>query len=414
MNTITIEGKIVNYDGEFYGQVAINKKTGLIESVGSPSGYADIQARDSFIFPGFIDVHVHAREDQSRTQIHKEDFRTMSEAAIHGGVVHVLDMPNNPVAPVDDAAYREKRTLVDSSLVDVTLYGGIGPSTGPLSFDVPYKVFMGPSVGDLFFTSKEQLEDALKKYEGRSVSFHCEDPEILAQNKSRDTWESQRPREAEIVAIDFAISLIKKYNLHGKVCHCSTKEGVGKIREAKKRGLSLTCEVTPHHLYFDESMVAPDTTVWFQVNPPLRRREDRMALLEALKDGTIDYLASDHAPHTRAEKLMGVSGLPHLDTYGAFATWLINEHSFSPSDIARVCSFNPGQFVKPFLTQNSGKGFGRIEEGYVGSLTIINPASPTTILPKDLKTKCGWSPFEGREFPGRVTHTIIKGKVYEA
>lgn len=414
MNTITIEGKIVHNDGEVYGQVAINEDSGLIERVGRASRPADIKVPNSLIFPGFLDVHVHAREDRSRREVHKEDFRTMSEAAIHGGVVHVLDMPNNPVAPVNDDLYEGKKALLDSSLVDVTLYAGIGPNTDPLSFDVPYKVFMGPSVGDLFFTSKEQLEGALTKYEGRSVSFHCEDPEILAQNKSRDTWESQRPREAEIVAIDFALSLIKKYSLRGKICHCSTREGAEKIREAKRRGISVTCEVTPHHLYFDESILTEVNRVWFQVNPPLRTRRDRMALLGALKDGTIDYLASDHAPHTRLEKLEGVSGLPHLDTYGAFAAWLIKEHGFSPSDIARVCAFNPGQFVFPFLPEHSGKGFGRIEEGYIGSLTVMDPASPTTILRKELKTKCGWSPFEGTKFPGRVTHTIVRGKVYEA
>ena len=413
MAKLIIEGAIVNDNSEVRGQVVINTDTGLIEKVGPSSDPADIKVSHGLIFPGFGDVHVHAREDTGGTQMYKEDFRTMSEAAIHGGVVHVADMPNNPVAPVTETAYKAKKALAETSLIDVTLYGGIGPSTDPLSFDVPYKVFMGPSVGDLFFTSQDQLANVLEKYRGRSISLHCEDPKILEENKTQARFEERRPREAEIRAIDFAISLIEKYNLQGKICHCSTKEGVEKIREAKSRGLALTCEVTPHHLYFDRSMLTPANSVWLEVNPPLREQDDRAALLLALKEGTIDYLASDHAPHTRKEKIEGVSGFPHLDTYGVFATWLMKEHDFTPLDIARVCALNPGKFVNPYLAQGSGKGFGRIEEGYIGSLTIIDPASPATIVRKELKTKCGWSPFEGIEFPGRVTHTIIRGKVYE-
>lgn len=411
--TVIVEGKIINYDREFYGQIEISTHTGLIKKVSLATGDADIKIPNSLIFPGFGDVHVHAREDSGGTQVYKEDFHTMSEAAIHGGVVHVAEMPNNPVAPVTDEAYSEKKALAETSLIDVTLYGGIGPNTDPLSFDVPYKVFMGPSVGDLFFTSGTQLASALEKYRGRSISFHCEDPEILEKNKTRENFEERRPREAEIRAIEFAISAIARYDLQGKICHCSTKDGVEKIREAKSKGLSLTCEVTPHHLYFDDTMLTPANRVWLQVNPPLREQEDRVALLLALKDGTIDYLASDHAPHTRQEKLEGVSGFPHLDTYGAYATWLMREHDFSPLDIARVCALNPGKFVNPYLDQNSGKGFGKIEEGYIGSLTIIDPERPSTIVRKELKTKCGWSAFEGIEFPGRVTHTIIRGKIYE-
>ena len=111
MNKLIIEGTIVNDNSEARGQVEINTDTGLIEKVGSSLGPADITVPHGLIFPGFGDVHVHAREDASGTQIYKEDFYTMSEAAIHGGVVHVAEMPNNPVAPVTDEAYRAKSAL---------------------------------------------------------------------------------------------------------------------------------------------------------------------------------------------------------------------------------------------------------------------------------------------------------------
>jgi len=413
MDRLVVEGTIVQLDGQFYGQVHIDKKTGLIEYVGPLSATPDLVVGQSLIFPGFSDVHVHAREDASGKQSYKEDFLSMSEAAIHGGVVQVVEMPNNPVAPVTDKLYREKKALTATSLIDVVLYGGIGPHTRPLRLSVPYKVFMGPSVGDLFFTSKSQLEEVIQHYKGECVSFHCEDPELLEENKGKETHELQRPRTAEIQAVDFALKLIKKYDLQGKVCHCTTKEAVEKIAQAKTQGLSVTCEVTPHNLYFDESMLTKENRPWLQVNPPLRTREDRVQLLEALRHGTIDFLATDHAPHTREEKLEGVSGFPHLDTYGAFTTWLMKEHNFTPQDIARVCSLNPGRFVNPFLPKDYKKGFGRIEEGYIASLSIINPDNPFVVSQEELKTKCAWSPFEGIEFPGRVQYTIVKGKIYE-
>lgn len=405
-----IEGKIINYDNEFYGQVEINPETGLIKQTGKNLGKVDIKAGESeLIFPGFIDLHVHAREDASAKQTYKENFHTASQAAINGGVVHIVDMPNNPIAPVDDEKYKEKQRLTESSLVDVTLYAGIGPGTKPLSVPVPYKVYMGPSVGDLFFKSQEQLEETIKHYKKQNVSFHCEDPEILEESKSAKTHEQSRPATAEIKATDFALYLIEKYKLKGKLCHYSTKEGLSKITQAKERGLSVTTEVTPHHLFFDNEMINKQNHKWLQMNPPLRNREDRLYLIEKLKEGAIDFIATDHAPHTKEEKLKGTSGVPHLDTYGAFATWLIKKHNFTPQDIARVCAYNPGQFINDFTEIK----FGQIKEGYAGSIAVVDTNSPTIIKTENLKTKCGWSPFENTTFPGRVSYTIIKGRVYK-
>jgi dihydroorotase len=145
-----------------------------------------------------------------------------------------------------------------------------------------------------------------------------------------------------------------------------------------------------------------------QTNPPLRSRADRLALIEGLKNGTIDYLATDHAPHILAEKEKGTSGMPHLDTFGSFTTWLMAEHGFTPGDIARVCSYNPGKWFNQF----SPIKFGEIKPRFAGSLTVLDMKWPIKIEKPRLKTKCAWSPFEGIQFPGRVAMTIIKGKVY--
>ena len=151
-----------------------------------------------------------------------------------------------------------------------------------------------------------------------------------------------------------------------------------------------------------------------QMNPPLRGREDRLALIEALRSGLIDYIATDHAPHTLEEKAVGASGVPLLDTYGAFATWLMGDHRFTPEQIARVCAYNPGLFVREFLAPGLGEGFGSIAPGFVGSLSILDPASPYTVHRDTLRTRCGWSPFEGFIFPGSVRYTVLRGKVHRA
>ncbi len=411
---LRLEGLIANHDRVIEGAVEINTETGLIEQVGPRTGRSDLDLAGQVIFPGFGDAHIHARDDASKSQVYKEDFATISAASIHGGVTQVADMPNTPVAPVDDARYAAKEKLTAASAVHVTLYAGIGPETSPLERHVPYKAFMGPSVGDLFFASQEQLEGVIAKYRGKNVSFHCEDPAILRESKGAATHEQRRPATAEITATEFALDLIERYELVGKLCHYSTKGGLEKIAAAKARGVKVTAEATPHHLFFDDTMLTEENRLWLQMNPPLRGREDRLALIAALRDGLVDYVATDHAPHTLEEKMQGVSGVPHLDTYGAFATWLMAEHEFSTQDIARVCAYHPGKFVNEFLPQGFGKGYGVIEPGYVGSLTILDPKAPYVVRREDMKTKCGWSPFEGYTMPGRVTYTVLQGKVYPA
>jgi dihydroorotase len=378
--------------------------------VGEITGIADILLKDELIFPGFIDLHVHAREDMSHRDDYKEDFKTAGEAAVNGGIVIFAEMPNNPIPPIDDESYENKCSLTSKSIVPVLLYAGIEQNTKPISKNVPYKIFMGKSIGDMYFNSKEELEIALEKYKGCSISFHCEDPKIMEINKDKENHENRRPVEAELSAIDIVINLIEKYSLKGKVCHISTIEGILKIIEAKKRGVQIVVEVAPHHLYFDETMFNDNLKKKLQVNPPIRQsKENREALIQALKDGHIDFLATDHAPHSIEEKNKGISGMPHLDTYAQFTTWLMAVHGFTEKDIARIASYNPGIFVNQFIDQK----YGEIKEGYVGSLTIIDLKKEKQILKSSLKTKCKWSPFEGITFPGSCIITIIKGKIYE-
>ena len=407
MDRVIVEGVLADIDGVRPGQIAI--ENGIIAAVGQKLGAAQHAFPDTcLIFAGMGDIHIHAREDVTGQQNYKETFAAASSAALNGGVIHVADMPNNPAAPIDEASYHAKETLLVGQRLPVvfTLYAGIGPGTRPLGRRVPYKAYMGPSVGELFFSTLEELDRTLAHYAGQAVSFHCEDPILLEENKHAATHELRRPPECELSATRFALAMVEKYRLTGKLCHYSVGEGLPLIRAAKERGLAVTAEVTPHHVFFDTAMITPANRQAMQMNPPLRAPGDRAAMLEALRDGTADYLATDHAPHTLAEKEKGVSGQPHLDTYGPFVTWLLREQGFTPERVAAICSANPGAFVQPYQQAK----YGRLAPGYVGSLTVLDLKSPITIRREELKTKCGWSPFEGMTFPGRVGAVFVRGQ----
>lgn len=410
MQSIIVEGILADIDGVRPGQLAI--ENGTIAAVGDKLGKAQYVFPEScLIFAGMGDIHIHAREDVTGKETHKETFATAAAAALAGGVVHVADMPNNPAAPIDEASYAAKETLLLGQRLPVvfTLYAGIGPGTRPLSRSVPYKAYMGPSVGELFFSSLEELDRTLAAYQGQAVSFHCEDPLLLERHKHAPTHEARRPPECELSATRFALAMIEKYRLRGKLCHYSVGEGLPLIRAAKARGLPVTAEVTPHHVFFDTGMLTPANRPWMQMNPPLRSPTDRAAMVEALRDGSADFLATDHAPHTIAEKEKGISGQPHLDTYGPFVTWLLVEQGFTPERIAAICCANPGAFVNSYQREK----FGRLAPGYVGSLTVLDIKTPTTVRREDLKTKCGWSPFEGMIFPGSLAAVFVRGKRIE-
>lgn len=427
MTSKIIQARVLTSAYQERMDITFNDQSGLIEKV-EPSKSAKENVDfyfddDHLLLGGMGDIHIHAREDITGKNTYKEDFHSTCCAAINGGVVLVADMPNNPVAPVNDETYLDKLALTKQHPLPILLYAGIGPSTRPLTFTVPYKVYMGPSIGELYFKTNHELDEVLQHYRDCYVSFHCEDPEILEAHKDEATHETRRPLSAELMATDVALALIEKYNLKGKLCHYSAKDGLSKIRSARARGLCVTTEVTPQHLYFSSEKIQKEIPaneqVYFQMNPPIRGEADKEALLEALRSGEIDYLATDHAPHSPEEKARGMSGLPGLDTYGAFVTWLLLEQKIDPVIIAKVCVENPAHFTNHFLQElkkqdpyfvRFGNGFGHLETGYSASFTVLNLKRPITITREKLQTKARWSPFLGVTFPGSVAAVFIGGK----
>lgn len=386
-----VEGRLV---GRGRAQIEVDRQQ--ILRIGQQLGEPQHRFDDRhLIFAGFGDVHVHLREGQE----YKEDYETGARAALAGGVTFCLDMPNNPVAPVDAETMARKREKLGKPPLSIGLYAAVGPGTRPFGHD-HYKVFMAHSVGPLYFEDLDEVGPALEPYRGCQVTFHCEDPQMLRPGEP--VHEDSRPPEAEVEAIKLALQLAERLDLKANIAHVSTAEGL----EAIVAHGGVTAEVTPHHLFFDtENRHQFQRAPLIKMNPPLRSPRHRRRLLKGFLGGEFDFLATDHAPHTLAEKESdNPSGVPHLDTYGAFCTWLIREAGAGPELIARCAAENPGRFFdgRPRV----------LEPGAPADLTVLNLESPWTVRAEDVHTRCGWSPFEGFTFPGRVALTVAGGVAY--
>ena len=395
--TLVVEGPLVcPENGVKRGQVLI--ENGVFTEVHGKSRKPDLEFDDDhLVFPGFVDVHVHLREGQE----YKEDYLTGAAAAAQGGVTSCLDMPNNPVSPVDRETIDRKLAKLPDSPINIGLYAAIGPGT--IGFDFPhYKLFMAHSTGPLFYQSLDDIAPTLENYRGAQITYHCEDPQMLQELEGQGTHEEQRPERAEAAAVKVAIELAERFDIKTNIAHLSSQKGLEMLLSHPE----ITREVTPHHLFFDiENRSSFQRGELLKMNPPLREASTREALMAAFKAGKISFLATDHAPHTLEEKQgpNPPSGVPHLDTYGAFVTWLHLEHGIEPAHLARHCCSLPGAFMGPKL--------GRIEVGFRGDLAVLNLKKPWTVKAENLNTKCAWSPFEGFTFPGRVVRTIAAGQV---
>lgn len=398
--------------------VVLNLENGLIDEIRQPSEAADLVAPPTCaVLPGRIETHVHFRESKDGRGIRKEDFRTGGRAAINGGIVHACEMGNNEIIPCDEVSYGDKDDLAQKSDIPITLYATVVKGSRPFTYKrrrIPFKVFMGPSIGNSNFETNAECADTIRHYEGEDMSSHCEDPHILREYANKPTHEERRPNHAETTSIEFAIDCALGYHIkRWKVCHVSTKEGKRLITEARRAGVRMVAEGTHHHAWFNTDMLTDLNRKMLQMNPPIRSPEDQRAILEGLFDGTIHILAGDHAPHLNEEKNKGTSGVTEADTDGAYITHLIRNCGFSLARIVQACCVNPARFVNEFLPPEFGLGYGFIEPGCVASLTILDLDHPVIVTKDKLLTKCGHSPFEGVTFPGCVWRTIVRGVVHE-
>jgi dihydroorotase len=367
-----------------------------------------LEADGKRLLPGMIDAHVHFREPGFS---HKETWTTGSRSAAAGGVTTVFDQPNTDPPTVDGPSFDEKAQLAEASAVDYGINGGVTEEWAPdalLSKPLAAlgEVFLADSTGEMGIDA-DRFEAALERATeaGVTVTLHAEDADLFEESaRERDdaaAWSAYRTAEAEIEAVERACSVADDVGAEIHVAHTSTPEGVDVAAEA-----GATCEVTPHHLFLSREDLE-DLGTLGRMNPPLRSEERRAALFERLVDGTVDVVATDHAPHTRDEKDANVwgapSGVPGVET----ALPLLLEEA-RKGTLGYEC-------VRDVTAANVAEVFdlprkGRIEEGLDADLVLVDPDASVSIRGDKLHSKCGWTPFEGRRavFPEL---TMVRGTV---
>lgn len=420
MNTLTVfrSAQIVTPQEILMGDLVIeNQKIKAITKNYSGEFTEEIHCQNLTILPGLIDTHVHFR-DPGMTE--KEDFDTGTQAAAAGGVTSVFDMPNTNPLTISQTALKQKKELIQSKAnVNYNLFVGLTDQNfeeiNPLKNIAGIKVFLGSSTGNMLVNNLEYLEHVFQKT-NHLLAFHAEDENIIQTNL--ENYKNQndpkihsliRSREAEIKAVKLILELAQKYpKTRVHLCHVSTKEVVELLKEYNLK--NVTAEVSMHHLFLNESAYQ-FLENFVKVNPPLRTKADNLALLKALKRGTIKSIATDHAPHTKAEKEQDYwkvpSGMPMVELTLPLLLSELNKGTISLEEIARWTANNPAEV---FGIKNKGK----IAVGYDADLVIVDLEKEKTIENEKLFTKCKWTPFDGLTIQGEVVATFVGGeKVFE-
>ena len=404
-------------------------KEAVAKMMGDPS-ISKFDAKGNTVLPSFIDMHVHMR-DPGLTQ--KEDIRTGCMAAAAGGFGTVVLMPNtNPVISTQEmAVYNDKKgddlgfcRVIQSVSITKGFDGNTISHLNKLNNKiVPLITEDGHEVA-----SSAVMLNAMKTAAGKKiiVSCHCEDPDLAEEaralrkkalailNKRKLSREDKakaqkilrQAHEILAVAEDAAtfrnIRLAQEAGVHLHVCHVSTEQCLDAIKEAKKKGQNITCEVTPHHL----ALNCQKGDNKFQiVNPPLRPESDRLAVVEALMDGTADVIATDHAQHTQSDKASGSPGFSGLET--AFATCdttLCLENGMSLKKLSEKMSARPAEIL-------GLKDCGLLEEGMNADLTIVDTDKVWRVHGEDFASKGKYTPLEGKRLTGEIVATFYNGKI---
>ena len=390
---------------------------GRIVSIGDriscPADAVSIDLHRAVLFPGFVDVHVHLREPGFS---YKETIRTGTLAAAHGGFAHVAAMPNLDPVPDCAAALAVQRAIIEKdALVHVHPYGAISiGEKGERLADLD-----GLAPGVIAFSddgrgvqSESLMREAMMQCRrlGKILAAHCEDNSLLHGGYIHDGAYARAHghrgicSESEWGPIARDLRLAEETGCAYHVCHVSTKESVALIRAAKRRGVDVTCETAPHYLTFTDEDLQEDGR--FKMNPPLRAREDRDALIEGLLDGTIDMLVTDHAPHSREEKARGLEksamGVVGLETSFAASYTALVQTGILP--LEKLVDLMHGAPMRRF-----GCGT-ELAEGQPADLTAFDLTKTYTVDPETFLTMGRSTPFAGRALTGVCKLTMIGGE----
>ncbi len=378
------------------------------------AGAVTIDLHHAAVFPGFVDVHVHLREPGFS---YKETIRTGSLAAARGGYAHVCAMPNlNPIPDSLETLNVQREIIARDAAVRVHPYGAItrgegGEALADMEAMAPYTA--GFSDDGRGVQSEAMMREAMREAKrlGKIIAAHCEDNSLLRGGYIHD-GDYARSRghrgicsESEWGQIARDLRLAEETGCAYHVCHISAKESVDLIRQAKARGVDVTCETGPHYLVFSDQDLQEDGR--FKMNPPIRSRADRAALIEGLLDGTIDMIATDHAPHSAEEKGRGLEksamGVVGLET--AFAA--VYTHLVKPGILSmeRLMALLNGNAAKRF-------GFGTpLEAGQPADLTVFDLDKPYAVDPARFQTMGRATPFAGMELYGVCKLTMVDGRI---
>jgi len=394
-------------------------KDGMIVSVSSDESLSledvtVIDCSDRYLFPGLVDVHVHLREPGFS---YKETVESGTKAAAHGGYTSVCAMPN--LSPVPDTAEHlamETQRIHEGAFVHVYPYAAITlEEKGETLVDFPALAENAIAFSDdgRGVQSEEMMRTAMKNAVklDKIIAAHCEDNSLLRGGYIHDGAYAKEHghrgicSESEWGPIARDIRLAEATGCRYHVCHISAKESVALIREAKKRGVNISCETGPHYLVLNDSMLQEDGR--FKMNPPLRAEEDQKALIEGLLDGTIDMIATDHAPHSEEEKSRGLEkslmGITGLET--AFAVMY--------TEFVK-CGVMSLEKLLQLMHDNPAKRFGigsHIEPGATADLTLFDLNKKWTVCPDTFLSKGKSTPFKGKELYGACLLTLVDGKV---
>ena len=367
----------------------------------------DNSSDNIYVFPAFCDVHVHFREPGFS---YKETICSGSRSAARGGYSDVCTMPNlNPVPDCYDAIMEQRKIIERDAVVNVHPYASVtvGEKGGELSdFDALSPMCIAFSDDGRGVQSEDMMRAAMTEAKtlGKIIAAHCEDNSLLNGGCIHDGEYARLHghrgicSESEWRPIERDIRLAKDTGCAYHVCHISCRESVELIRRAKADGVDITCETAPHYLVMNDMMLEEDGR--FKMNPPIRSEDDRLALIEGIKDGTIDMIATDHAPHSAEEKsrgleksLMGVVGLE--TAFPVLYTYLVKEGIISLERLVELMSLSPR---KRFHIKDSG-------------ICVYDLGKEYAIDPEKVETKGRSTPFSGRKVYGENIMTVIGGKI---
>ncbi len=423
MNTILIlNANIVNEQKIVQGDLLI--KGQYIERIGSDLSHlkADkvIDAKGKYLMPGLIDDQVHFREPGLT---HKATIYTESKAAVAGGVTSFMEMPNTVPNALTQSLLEDKYQIAaQTSLANYSFFMGASNDnleevlkTNPKNV-CGIKVFMGSSTGNMLVDDEKTLENLFSKVD-MLIATHCEDEATIRKNMADFKAEygenvpiSKHPiirsEEACYKSSSMAVALAKKHNTKLHILHISTAKEIALFdNNLPLKDKRITAEACIHHLWFDDSDYEKKGT-FIKWNPAVKTANDLTQIFQAVLDGKIDVIATDHAPHTLAEKqdtyFKAPSGGPLIQHSLVAMLAFYHQGKISLENIAEKTAHNPA-----ILFQVEKRGY--IREGYFADLVLVDLDSPWTVSKENVLAKCGWSPFEGQVFKSKVTQTFVSG-----